>query len=46
MFLIGASDLNDAKRKPVILLEPFMSYFKMRGINLDNYLKYIRAGVK
>lgn len=46
MFLIGASSLNDAKRKPVILSEPFISYFKMRGINLDNYLKYIRAGVK
>ncbi len=46
MFLIGATNLNDAKRKPVILLEPFISYFKMRGINLENYLRYIRAGVK
>ncbi|OYT39477.1 MAG: type 2 isopentenyl-diphosphate Delta-isomerase [Desulfurococcales archaeon ex4484_58] len=42
MFLIGARDLVDLKRKPVILNEPIKSYLIQRNIDIDRYLNHIR----
>lgn len=44
LFLIGARDVNEARSKPVVLLEPIPSYLKQRGIDLKNYVQFIRKG--
>ncbi len=43
MFLTGARKINDLHKIPIILLEPYITYLKTRGINPDQYIKYLRG---
>ncbi|NPA98772.1 MAG: type 2 isopentenyl-diphosphate Delta-isomerase [Crenarchaeota archaeon] len=42
-FLIGAKNVNELKQKPFILTTDILTYFKQRGIDLNEY-KAIRGG--
>ncbi|ABN69923.1 isopentenyl-diphosphate delta-isomerase, type 2 [Staphylothermus marinus F1] len=44
LFLIGAKNPSETRDKPVVLLEPILSYLKQRKIDLENYIQFIRKG--
>ncbi len=44
MFLTGMRNIKEAKEKPVVLLEPIPTYLLQRGIDLKQYITYIRRG--
>ncbi len=46
MFLIGARNLDDLRKKPIVILEPLRAYVEQRGINIKTYVEHIRKGGK
>ncbi|MEM0355754.1 MAG: type 2 isopentenyl-diphosphate Delta-isomerase [Desulfurococcaceae archaeon] len=45
MFMIGAKNLEDARRKPVVLDNRIISYLEQRGIDYKTYIERVRFGI-
>lgn len=43
MFLIGARNIYELHKKPVVILDPVKTYLEQRGIDLNLYINYIRS---
>lgn len=45
MFMIGAGNIGEARRKPVVLNENILMYLEQRGIDHKTYIEKIRMGI-